>query len=129
MDKLLQYITYRIDRLKKTDRLITLIFILIGAGIATWKYSFYSAIATVFIFTSALTLFDFLLNLKFYLFPLKKKSSFGKGQKLFTWVLISIIVIIQCILWDKRITILSISVGLAFWFPFKIIKICSAIFR
>ncbi|PZX59283.1 hypothetical protein LV84_01313 [Algoriphagus ratkowskyi] len=129
MDELFQYIACRIKRLKKSNSLITFTFLLVGVGIITWKYSYYSAITTVFIFTSALTLFDLILNLKFYLYPLKKKSSFDKGQKLFTWILIAIIVVIQCILWNRRITILTIGIGLTYAVVLKIILFYKSIFR
>jgi len=114
MNELSQYIKYRIERLKKTDGLITLSFFVVGVSVATWKYGIATTALMVFIFFSGLVFAEFLSSPKFYLSKNKKRSAFENGRIIFTVFLLTLIVIIQLFLWDRLVTIYSLGIGIVF---------------
>jgi len=114
MNELSQYIKYRVERLKKTDGLITLSFFVIGVSVGIWKYDLEPTALTVFIFFSGLVFAEFVSGPKFYLSNYKKRSTSEKGRIIFTLILLTTIVIAHLFLWSRFVTIYSLVIGLVF---------------
>jgi hypothetical protein len=83
-------------------------------SLATWKYGFEPTALTVFIFFSGLVFAEFFSNPKFFLSKNKKRSDSEKGRIIFTFILITTIVITHLFLWDRFVTILSLGIGITF---------------
>lgn len=108
------YLKDRIIRGKKTERLLYLISLVLGISIGTWKYSLKATILTVFAFFSALVLAQLISQPKYYLTNFQKKSTIEKGRVSFTWILLTVILILQLVLWSRAVFIISVIMGITY---------------
>ena len=114
LDALSKYLKHRIKRGKKTERLQFLIFLALGISIIIWKHSFETALLTVFAFFSALVLAQLISQPKYYFTNFQRKSTIEKGRVSFTWILLTLILILQLALWNQIVFIISVTMGITF---------------
>lgn len=114
LDALSKYLKDRIKGGKKTERLRYLIFLVLGISIGSWRYSLKATILTVFAFFSALVLAQIISQPIYYLTNFQRKSTIEKGQVTFTWILLTLILILQLVLWNQAVFVFSVIMGITY---------------
>lgn len=114
LNSLSKYLKDRIKRGKKTERFLYLILLVLGISIGTWKYSLKASTLTVFAFFSALVLAQLISQPMYYLTNFQRKSTIERGRVSFTWILLTLILILQLALWNQTVFIISITMGITY---------------
>ena len=114
LNSLSKYLKGRIKTGKKAERIQYLIFLVLGISIITWKQSLETALLTVFTFFSIVVFAQLISQPLYYLTNFQKKSTIEKGRVYFTWILLTVILILQLVLWSRAVFIISVIMGIIY---------------